>query len=191
MVAILKSCRLKYCTTIAACRGGWSHYWIIIERKFLMTSVRIVLLVCKLWSFDSAGWTGLKWPCIVCWWSAVHVIMWPTSSALLVYDFVLVVSVRVELFVLQRAKIVGVHFYWNNQLSICLLCPQFLCCNTCNFSFMTSVVTNVISVLVCGVDSTHSFSLSGSNNSDSFSIRWAHFSCYFASWGQHHSGVQH
>ena len=30
-----------------------------------MTSVRIVLLVRKLWSADSAGWTGLKRPCIV------------------------------------------------------------------------------------------------------------------------------
>ena len=44
-------------------RGVWSH-WIIIERTFLMTSVRIVLLVRKLWSADSAGWTGLKRPCI-------------------------------------------------------------------------------------------------------------------------------
>ena len=47
-----------------ASRGGWSHYWIIIERTFLMTSVRIALLVRKLWSADSAGWTGLKRPCI-------------------------------------------------------------------------------------------------------------------------------
>ena len=45
-------------------RGGWSRYWIIIEHTFLMTSVCIVLLVHKLWSADSAGWTGLKWPCI-------------------------------------------------------------------------------------------------------------------------------
>ena len=43
-------------------------------------SVHIVLLICKLWSADSVGWTGLKWPCIACWCSAVHVIMWPTSS---------------------------------------------------------------------------------------------------------------
>ena len=45
-------------------RGGWSRYWIVIKRTFLMTSERIVLLVRKLWSADSAGWTGLKRPCI-------------------------------------------------------------------------------------------------------------------------------
>ena len=37
---------------------------LLIESTFLMTSVRIVLLVGKLWSADSAGWIGLKWPCI-------------------------------------------------------------------------------------------------------------------------------
>ena len=71
--------KLETCT---GARGDWSHYWIIIERTFLMTSVRIVLLVRKLWSADSAGWTGLKQPCIGDWRSAMHVIMWPTSSAL-------------------------------------------------------------------------------------------------------------
>ena len=45
-------------------RGGWSCYWIVIKRTFLMTSERIVLFVRKLWSADSAGWTGLKRPCI-------------------------------------------------------------------------------------------------------------------------------
>ena len=35
-----------------------------IERTFLMTSVHIVLLIRKLWSADSVGWTGLKRPCI-------------------------------------------------------------------------------------------------------------------------------
>ena len=51
-------------------RGGWSCYWIIIKRTFLMTSVRIALLVRKLWSADLAGWTGLKRPCIA--WLAQH-----------------------------------------------------------------------------------------------------------------------
>ena len=51
---------------LAVClaRGGWSHYWFIIERTFLMTSAHKALLVRKLWSVDSAGWTGLKRPCI-------------------------------------------------------------------------------------------------------------------------------
>ena len=53
------------CFYMYTIRGGWSCYWIIIERTFLMMSVRIVLLVRKLWSADSAGWTGLKRPCIV------------------------------------------------------------------------------------------------------------------------------
>ena len=44
---------------------------------FLMTSVHIVLLICKLWSADSAGWSSH----VLCdWHSAVHVIIWPTAS---------------------------------------------------------------------------------------------------------------
>ena len=49
------------------------------SRAFLMTSVRIALLVRKLWSADSAGWTG-RGHVLRDWHSAVHVIMWPTSS---------------------------------------------------------------------------------------------------------------
>ena len=45
-----------------------------------MTSVRIVLLVHKLWSADSAGWSGHV---LRDWRSAVHIIMWPTSSSVM------------------------------------------------------------------------------------------------------------
>ena len=65
-------------------REGWSRYWLIIERTLLMTSIRIVLLVRKLWSPDSAGWSGHVLHDLR---SAVHVIMWPTSS-----DFELIIS---------------------------------------------------------------------------------------------------
>ena len=37
---------------------------LFIEGTFLMTSLGIVVIVRKLWSADSAGWTGLKQPCI-------------------------------------------------------------------------------------------------------------------------------
>ena len=61
-------------------RGGWSRYWIIIEGTFLMTSVCIVLLVRKyvlLTQRVELGWSGRV---LRDWRSAVHVIIWPTSS---------------------------------------------------------------------------------------------------------------
>ena len=52
----------------------------VIERTFLMISVCIVLLVQRLWSADSAVELGWSVHVLRDWRSAVHVIMWPTSS---------------------------------------------------------------------------------------------------------------
>ena len=54
-----KFCPLTFLNGYNTIRGSWSCYWIIIKGPFLMTSVCIVLLVCKLWSTNSAGWDGL------------------------------------------------------------------------------------------------------------------------------------
>ena len=43
-------------------RGGWSRYWIITQTHI---PDDVSTYSFKSWSADSAGWTGLKWPCIM------------------------------------------------------------------------------------------------------------------------------
>ena len=43
------------------------------------------VLVGKLWSADSVGWTGWSGHVLCDWYSTMHIIMWPTSSGLLWY----------------------------------------------------------------------------------------------------------
>ena len=61
---IWASFRCIYTPTLLETGGGWSRYWFTIKCAFLMTSVCVALLVRKSRSADSAGWTGLKRPCI-------------------------------------------------------------------------------------------------------------------------------